>query len=162
MKKLFSAFALAALTLSACSAQTHDVSESTFVEEAEQLASNELFHQNKGDLLGYIYLEGSEEAIGSIFLATGEHTFLSGNAQLPILEEGFFYEGWLLRDEPLSVVSTGAFTFEEYAEGVYDFDNEIELEGDYSDHLKYIITLEPYDGDPAPAEHVAEATLTTL
>lgn len=70
---------------------------------------------------------------------------------LPELEDGFFYEGWVVRSEPLDVISTGEL---EMLEG--DYVNIFSSDQDLTDHEKYILTLEPDDGDPAPAEHVLE------
>ena len=91
------------------------------------------------------------------------YTLEANFPNLPALEEGFFYEGWIVRSEPLSVISTGrALDHEEIAD-VYPIDegtfiNTYESQHDLSDHTKYILTLEPDDGDPAPAAHVLEGT----
>ena len=74
---------------------------------------------------------------------------------LPEPENDYFYEGWIDRKSPLSVLSTGkAFV----KEGVYV--NEYSAEGDLSDHDFYVLTIEPNDGDPAPADHILEGTLS--
>jgi len=72
---------------------------------------------------------------------------------LPELPEGYFYEGWLINSDvsPFSVISTGALDNED---GV-TYTNVFDSETDYTNHLEYVLTLEPDDGDPAPAEHVA-------
>ncbi len=75
---------------------------------------------------------------------------------LPELEEGFFYEGWIVRGAAESVISTGATT----DEGNRAHSNLFSSDEDRSDHLKYVLTLEPDDGDPAPAEHILEGTFT--
>ncbi|MFC1656024.1 hypothetical protein ACFL3C_04085 [Patescibacteria group bacterium] len=73
---------------------------------------------------------------------------------LPDLEEDFFYEGWVVRNNPLSVLSTGK------AELVNKkYVNRFSAEGDLTDHTFYVLTLEPNDGDPAPAGHILEGTL---
>ena len=74
---------------------------------------------------------------------------------LPALEEGFFYEGWIVRKEPLSVMSTGAL--EDYNSSLV---NAYLSRENLSDHTTYILTLEPDDGDPAPAAHVLEGEIT--
>ena len=76
-------------------------------------------------------------------------------SDLPELEEDFFYEGWVVRAEPLSVISTGALEPGDVAQWVNDFSSDENL----TDHVRYVLTLEPDDGDPAPAEHVLEGTL---
>ena len=69
-------------------------------------------------------------------------------------EDGYFYEGWIVKGP--SVISTGQLSN-------YFGDSRHSLrftsQTDYSDHTKVVITLEPDDGDPAPASHVAEGEL---
>lgn len=73
---------------------------------------------------------------------------------LPELEEGFFYEGWIVRKKPTSVLSTGGLIMKE---GKYI--NIFMNDKDLSDHDFYVLTLEPDDGDPAPDKHILEGTL---
>lgn len=69
-------------------------------------------------------------------------------------DSGFYYEGWLVRNEPLSVISTGRT---EIVEG--ELRNIFESEKDLTDHRIYILTLEPDDGDPAPATHILQGEM---
>lgn len=74
---------------------------------------------------------------------------------LPALEEGFFYEGWVVRrGDDFSVISSSAL---EMVDGVYT--NSYASETDLTDHTFYVLTLEPDDGDPAPAEHILEGVM---
>lgn len=88
------------------------------------------------------------------------HRFADGyflhTAQLNVLpaEDGYFYEGWLVKGP--SIISTGQLT-NNFGDARHSL--RFESETDLSDHLKVIITLEPDDGNPAPAEHVAEGVL---
>jgi hypothetical protein len=66
-----------------------------------------------------------------------------------------FYEGWIVRQgADSSVISTGR---------VMMFDGEYiniyESNQDLTDHTFYVLTIEPDDGDPAPADHVLEGIL---
>lgn len=65
-----------------------------------------------------------------------------------------FYEGWIVRNTPLDVISTGAV---EKKDGIYT--NMYISAQDLTDHDFYVLTLEPNDGDPAPADHILEGTL---
>lgn len=73
---------------------------------------------------------------------------------LPRLEDGYFYEGWIVRNSPLSIVSTGAVK-----RVLGEFHNSFTSVDDLRDHDFYVLTLEPADGDPEPADHVLEGTL---
>lgn len=68
-----------------------------------------------------------------------------------------FYEGWLVRKDPFDFISTGVV---EMVDGVYT--NTYSSTTDYTDHDFYVLTIEPDDGDPGPADHVVEGTLTRL
>jgi anti-sigma-K factor RskA len=73
---------------------------------------------------------------------------------LPQLDEDYFYEGWVIRKSPLSVISTGR------AEIIEDkWVNEFASVDDLTDHAEYVLTLEPDDGDPEPAEHLLEGEM---
>ena len=77
---------------------------------------------------------------------------------LPELEEGFFYEGWVVRrGNDFDVLSSGVA---EKVDGKYV--NTFVSNADLTDHDFYVLTLEPDDGDPAPAEHILEGTMIRL
>lgn len=76
---------------------------------------------------------------------------------LPQPEDGFFYEGWIVRGEAESVISTGELIQE--IPGTYS--NMFINDDDLSDHTRYVLTIEPDDGDPAPADHVVDGVLET-
>lgn len=65
-----------------------------------------------------------------------------------------FYEGWVVRKFPLSVVSTGRLI-----ESPDGYENSFMSPKDLLDHGRYVLTLEPNDGDPAPAAHIVEGDL---
>ncbi len=77
---------------------------------------------------------------------------------LPELEDGFFYEGWLVHSDPFTVVSTGVLV---HGDEVGEFSNTAFVEVMNND-IKYILTLEPDDGDPAPADHILEGPFIAL
>ena len=74
---------------------------------------------------------------------------------LPELTENFFYEGWLVRRSPFVFISTG--TLAKHTDGG-DMNRFVSLK-DYTPYDFYVLTLEPDDGDPAPAEHILEGEL---
>jgi hypothetical protein len=89
-------------------------------------------------------------------------TFENGQYKLVVTTGGltepsddYFYEGWVVRrGDDLSVISTGEL---EVIDGEYV--NTYMSATDLTDHDFYVLTLEPNDGDPAPAEHILEGTL---
>lgn len=68
--------------------------------------------------------------------------------------DGYFYEGWIVKGP--SVISTGHLSnyFSDARHSLRFTSNE-----DYTGHTKVVITLEPDDGDPAPAAHLAQGEL---
>ncbi|MBU1074639.1 anti-sigma factor [Patescibacteria group bacterium] len=84
----------------------------------------------------------------------GAYTLLATFGNLPDLEGTDFYEGWIVRNDPQSVISTGVAVKED---GIYK--NMYGLDQDLTDHDFYVLTLEPDDGDPAPAKHILEGLL---
>ena len=65
-----------------------------------------------------------------------------------------FYEGWVVRQNPLSVISTGKV---EIVNGIYT--NSFSSNQDLTDHSLYALTLEPDDNNPEPADHILEGTM---
>jgi thiol-disulfide isomerase/thioredoxin len=71
-------------------------------------------------------------------------------------DEGFFYEGWLVDPSVEGkFISTGELNKENDI-WVNNFTSPV----DYTSYTKYVLTIEPKDGDPAPADHVVEGTLS--
>jgi hypothetical protein len=84
---------------------------------------------------------------------SNKYTLIAEFQGLPELEEDFFYEGWIVRQgENLSVISTGEVLYENTGSVV----NRFTAERDLADHDFYVLTLEPRDNDPEPAEHILE------
>lgn len=82
---------------------------------------------------------------------------------LPLLEDNFFYEGWVVRPKPFHFISTGELVSEDG-----EWANYYASATDLTDHTMYVLTIEPTDDgsqgepDPAPAEHLLEGTLSRL
>ena len=67
-----------------------------------------------------------------------------------------FYEGWVVGSA--GVVSTGKLEKVTDQDGV-TYVNNFMSDEDLTVNTKYVLTLEPDDGDPAPADHILEGTL---
>lgn len=99
-------------------------------------------------------------ASGTVFTGMGmtselRFILVAGFSDLPELMPGYFYEGWIVRrTDPFNVVSTGALTEDEGG-----WTNIFTADGDFTDHDFYVLTLEPDDGDPAPAAHILEGDI---
>lgn len=92
---------------------------------------------------------------------TSSHYFSDGTyrhgMQLNIehAEDGYFYEGWIVApgEDP---ISTGHLR-SHFGDSRHFLN--FESDEDLREYLKVVVTLEPDDGDPSPAGHIAEATL---
>lgn len=74
-------------------------------------------------------------------------------ATLPDPPVGYYYEGWLIRSKPFDFFSTGRLI--QHADDLKWY-LVWEQSEDNRDYRKVVVTLEPDDGNPAPAEHVLE------
>ncbi len=107
------------------------------------------FEVNLTDVLGGA---GNGVATMEYYRNKTTHTVI---AELPPLDGDMFYEGWLVRSNPFDFFSTGPMV--EWAEdGSWHLDWE--GEGDFRDYNEVVITIEPNDDNPAPAEHVLEGS----
>ena len=101
---------------------------------------------------------GDSAGVASARLDDNDYYYLLAEiGDLPEPNADDFYEGWVVRREP--------FRFESTGELVKDGDLYVNTFGstkDLSDHDFYVLTLEPNDGDPAPADHIVEGVLEEL
>jgi len=77
---------------------------------------------------------------------------------LPELNGTDFYEGWVVKNNPLDVVSTGKL-IQTPDSAEMSFVNIFEIDQNITDHDYYFVTLEPDDGNIAPAKHILEGML---
>lgn len=73
-------------------------------------------------------------------------------SELPLLENDYLYECWLLRDNPIEYINVGQLTQETDEKYHLNFI----VNKDYTDYNKVVITLEPNDENPAPSSHILE------
>jgi hypothetical protein len=99
----------------------------------------------KGDSGGSVvvtYIDGSYN-LEAIFL------------NLPKLDPTYFYEGWVVKQgADMSVISTGEAILENDT-----FTNTFYSPQNLTDHTFYVLTVEPRDNNPKPADHVLEGIL---
>jgi len=97
---------------------------------------------------------GSSSGTARANYSEGNYTLLASFQSLPEPDGTDFYEGWVVRKSPLSIISTGKA---ELDQGGY---LNVYMSGqDLTDHDFYVLTLEPDDGDPAPAKHIVEGVM---
>ena len=103
----------------------------------------------------WIVFDGMEEWYAlNITEPDGTNRVYAEFENLPDAGADNFYEWWIVRmTEWLSVLSTGELTMG----GDEKYINDWMSDGNIDDHTFYVLTLEPRDNDPAPADHILEA-----
>jgi len=97
--------------------------------------------------------DGNASGNAKARFANGKYEMVALFNNLPALQDDYFYEGWVVKGR--SVISTGEAV---QKDGVWV--NVYTNNKDLTDHEFYVLTLEPRDGDPAPAGHVLEGNIT--
>lgn len=100
---------------------------------------------------------GNASGTASFSFKDGTYNMLATFANLPELTNDDFYEGWVVRKSPFEFISSGKL---EKANGTYS--NAYSSGKDLTDYNFYVLTLEPNDGDPAPAKHIVEGTMNKV
>lgn len=104
--------------------------------------------------LRWVSFDGEETGYAYTEIKNGNTHVHASFKDLPDTGSENFYEGWIVRTSPLSVVSTGEL---EMKDGMLV--NSFDADSDISDHTFYVLTLEPRDNDPAPADHILEGNV---
>ncbi|PIQ78601.1 hypothetical protein COV82_00355 [Candidatus Peregrinibacteria bacterium CG11_big_fil_rev_8_21_14_0_20_46_8] len=120
--------------------------------ERKMMMSDEMQYMYAGKLKDVS--GGNAEGMAQATFENGEYKLLATFDNLPALDSGFFYEGWVVRKSPFHFVSTGRV---DRINGVYT--NVYSSADDLTDHTMYVLTLEPDDDDPAPADHIVEGNM---
>jgi hypothetical protein len=101
---------------------------------------------------------GNATGTASAGFVGGKYMLVATFQNLPDPMEGYFYEGWVVLREPsMNVRSTGKV---EKTAGIYT--NTFDSNEDLTSHNFYVLTLEPDDGDPAPAKHIVEGEMKRI
>jgi len=111
----------------------------------------------QGSLADVANTGGSGEAFLRYDVATNTSYIYAEIMNVPDPEGTDFYEGWIVKKGDVrSPITTERL--EREAPGMYT--NVFEYQGDLSDGWNfYVLTLEPDDGNPAPAKHIVEGVL---
>jgi len=102
-----------------------------------------------------ISTDGKSSGTAKASFKDDAYSLLATFQDLPESQGTDFYEGWVVRKGlRFSVISTGKI---EKVDGVY---TNMYLSGeDLTDHDFYVLTIEPDDNNPAPADHILEGTM---
>lgn len=102
-----------------------------------------------------INTNGEAEGFAEAGFVDGKYVLRAEITGLPDPQDGEFYEGWVVRREPFKFISTGMLTKQDDGTWLNLFSSSEDLTG----FISYVLTIEPDDGDPAPAGHVVEGML---
>lgn len=110
---------------------------------------------SNGQAVGGISTKGQASGAVEVEYEDGIYTLRASFSNLPAPNGEDFYEGWIVRPSPFEAISTGQVSLE--ATG---YANQFSVQEDFTKHTLYVLTLEPADGDPAPADHILEGSVT--
>ena len=117
-----------------------------------------LLDVTKGETVTGINTNGDALGTAQSKFENDRYELLATFENLPDPVGSDFYEGWIVRKGlNFDVISTGVV---EKIDGVYQ--NTFSADADLTDHDFYVLTIEPDDGDPAPAEHIIEGTMVSI
>jgi hypothetical protein len=137
-------------------AQKEEADTVDIVSEVDEPTTESMdYIAKKSDLIDITGGESSGTVFAQWIEESSEYHLLSASSNLPFPEDGFFYEGWIVHKDSLDILSTGMLKLGELATWKNDFKSTENL----IDYESYVITLEPDDDDPAPAEHILEGEM---
>lgn len=116
--------------------------------------SGTLTDVTNGEEIRGINTQGEATGIAKSNWDGSQYLLLATFENLPEPTGGNFYEGWIVREDPFEFISTGRA---EMVDGIYT--NAYRSDQDLTEYNMYVLTIEPDDGDPAPAEHILEGTM---
>lgn len=110
-------------------------------------------------LVNVVETESTGQATAKYF-DDGSYELLAEFQNLAPTTNGDFYEGWLVSQTPFDFFSTGPVEVNSAGEivNIYASNIDHQTEG----FTQYVLTIEPDDGDPAPAKHILEGTLEVV
>jgi len=118
--------------------------------------SGQLLDVTGGKTIRGVNTGGASSGVAKASFADGTYSLLATFEDVPDPQGIDFYEGWVVRKgAEFHVLSTGRV---KKIDGVYT--NTYSSGEDLTDHDFYVLTLEPDDGNPAPADHIVEGTMT--
>jgi len=139
--------------------ETEDMDKETVMEKDEvviEVVKKEpnLSDVTKGATILGVMTDGKATGYATAIYEQGTYSMDAIMDNLPDPNGTDFYEGWVVRKSPLSVISTGKAT------KVGDqYINNFESSEDLTDHNLYVLTIEPDDNNPAPADHILEGNI---
>ena len=132
--------------------------EEVSVEEMIYQFRGELFDVTDGATVTGVNTGNKATGEAQANFEDGEYSLKATFKDLPDPQGTDFYEGWVVRKGlSFSVISTGRA---EKVDGEYQ--NIYKSQEDLLDHDFYVLTIEPDDGDPEPAEHILEGTMKSI
>lgn len=126
--------------------------------EIDYQYNGELDDVTDGKTIRGVNTGGNSFGIAQAAYLDSQYHLLATFENLPDPQGTDFYEGWVVRTgSRFNVISSGKL---DKVGGAYQ--NVFTSAEDLTDHAFYVLTLEPDDGDPAPADHIVEGTMIRL
>ena len=84
----------------------------------------------------------------------GTYSLIATISDAPDPQNDDFYEGWIVRKQPFKFISTGKLDKDGDT-----YVNNYSSDEDLTDFDMYVLTIEPNNENPAPAEHIVEGVM---
>lgn len=129
-----------------------DTSNDPMMDDEMMKTLTELVNVTNGAPIRGIAYNGSETWRASIKFDGTSTIVYAEFDNLPDPGADNFYEGWIVRQNGwFNFFSTGELIIENGK-----WVNTRSIDWNHTDHIQYVLTLEPNDNDPAPADHIIE------
>ncbi|OGN04230.1 MAG: hypothetical protein A2831_02320 [Candidatus Yanofskybacteria bacterium RIFCSPHIGHO2_01_FULL_44_17] len=119
--------------------------------------STTLVDVTDGESIRGVTTSGSASGEAIAGLDSGRYSLVASFSGLPDPDDSDFYEGWVMRQEPPSIVSTGRVE-----KNGDQFFNIFSSDENLLDHSLYVLTLETDDNDPSPNDYILEGKFVNL
>ena len=114
-----------------------------------------LIDVTSGKTITEINIQNKATGIAKSTFEDNTYSLIATFENLPDPQGTDFYEGWIVRKgAEIDIISTGRAE-----KNNVTYQNVYNSNKDLTDHDFYVLTIEPDDGDPAPAEHILEGTM---
>ena len=152
MKRLVGLISISVIVFG-CSLWPQPPADNNDQQNANQVVENQPKAPKKQSFATLIDVTGGESQ-GNAYNTYEKSIFVHKvSAGLPAPSGTDFYEGWLVKPGSKELISTGRLELNKN-----NYSLEFRSEKDYADYKLVVITLEPDDGDPAPAAHILEGS----
>ncbi len=143
------------------SSKEDPASQATSEENVEfpTLSDRSLIYEVAG-VLDDVSNSGSNGTAEATYFDDGTYELIVEFQELAATSSDDFYEGWLVNQATKDFFSTGVIKVDSNGQMINTYESNVDHQ--VAGYDFYVLTLEPDDGDPAPAKHIIEGKLKVV